>query len=101
MGDGNAHGKTEEHLSEGFEKGMDAYHHGDYTKAINVFEELLKNEKNGKEVISTAEFYIAESLMGLNKINYTWEFKYDDNDNPVEFNSYDNKGILQLKKTTI
>jgi len=52
-----------------FQKGMAAYHSADYTKAISVFENLLSDEKNDKEVISTSEYYIAESLMGLNKID--------------------------------
>ena len=36
---------------------------------------------------------------GTNQINYIWKFKYDDNDNVVEFESYDRNNVLQLKKT--
>ena len=52
-----------------FQKGMAAYHSADYTKAISVFEKLLSDKKTDNEIISTSEYYIAESLMGLNEID--------------------------------
>lgn len=36
---------------------------------------------------------------GLNKINYTWEFQYDKNDNLIGFKSYDRNNVLQLQKS--
>ena len=56
-----------QNLSSDFQKGMEAYHQGDFTKAIDIFEILLEDKNISKEIISTAEFYIGESLMGLNQ----------------------------------
>jgi len=34
------------------------------------------------------------------EINYKWNFGYDENNNMVEFSSYDNFGMMQLKKVS-
>jgi len=54
-------------VSGDYQKAMEAYHVGDFTKAISLFQNLTNAEKNDKEIISTAEFFIAESYLGLDK----------------------------------
>ena len=72
--------------------------------AVNFLYDLKGKLNNDGAVSEEVEFdkkgrKIKHVLyMGTNKINFIWLFKYDNNDNLVEFNSYDENNILLQKK---
>lgn len=53
--------------------------------------EEVEFDKKGRRLTHTV-------YRGIDKINYTWKFKYDDNDNLIEFESFDRNNVLQLKR---
>lgn len=53
--------------------------------------EIVKFDEKGRRIEHTV-------YRGINKINYSWIFKYDDSDNVIEFASYDRNNVMQLKK---
>ena len=53
--------------------------------------EVVEFNKAGRRIEHTV-------YRGINKINYSWKFKYDNAGNVTEFASYDKNNVMQLKK---